>query len=80
MRLYGGLVNTACLVRASHNLAANVLVSVFLSRELVHTSTTPSIAATPLSERMRLSQPPSTQSSQPPSQCLPPLSSEWSRL
>jgi hypothetical protein len=35
MRLYGGLVNTACLVRAARNLASNVLISVFLSREMV---------------------------------------------
>jgi hypothetical protein len=37
MRHYVGMVNTACLVRATRNLAANVVIAVFLSQELVTT-------------------------------------------
>ncbi len=37
MRHYVGMVNTACLVRATRNLAANVVIAVFLSEELVTT-------------------------------------------
>ncbi len=35
MRLYVGMVNTACLVRATRNIAANVVIAIFLSQELV---------------------------------------------
>ena len=35
LRLYPDLVNTACLARAARNLGANLLLSVFLTRELV---------------------------------------------
>ncbi len=35
MRLYEGMVNTACLVRATRNIAANVVIAIFLSQELV---------------------------------------------
>ncbi len=35
LRLYTDLVNTACLVRAVRNLGGNLLISIFLSRELV---------------------------------------------
>ncbi len=35
MRLYDGMVNTACLVRATRNIAANIVIAIFLSQELV---------------------------------------------
>ncbi len=35
LRLYTDLVNTACLARAARNMGGNLLLSVFLSRELV---------------------------------------------
>jgi hypothetical protein len=35
LRLYTDWVNSACLVRAARNLGGNILLTVFLSRELV---------------------------------------------
>ncbi len=43
MRLYEGMVNTVCLVRATRSIAANVVIAIFLSQELV--STPPSCRA-----------------------------------